>query len=100
MALVASCLHGPCEAGASFLGGFHGLEGWEADGGGSAGLAGGPGRAPPDLAAAAAVETSENAAASGQGCRNDVHAWCSNSHHPEAGVTNIFRILQFSCLGG
>lgn len=48
-------------------------------------------------------EATENAAAAGQGCRNDVHPWCSDSHDPEAAVANvfrIFRILQFTRLGG
>lgn len=98
MALVASFLHSLCKAGLLFLGGFRGRRVgklvWDA----VLNWLGGSGRGPPGLAAA--VEATGNAAAAGKGCRNDVHHWCSDSHDPGAGVTNIFRILQFTSLGG
>lgn len=88
MALVASFLHSLCKAKASFW-----VDSvawrveklmWDAVLDWLGGLAG----RPPGLAAA--VEAPENAGAAGQGCRNDVHPWCSDHHRPEAGVTNIF----------
>lgn len=98
MALVASFLHSLCKAGLLFLGGFCGRRVGKPMWDSVLDWLGESGRGLPGLAAA--VEATENAAAGGKGCRNDVHRWCSDSHDPGAGVTNIFRILQFTCLGG